>query len=170
MATNEQNISRQDMTEEELQAMLEAEEGATATADVGGEDDEDEVVETEPGVTTKKVTTTNERFGEIKVEVRIPLAPSVSDYAGEDFYGSEEAVKKALDADWARRKANSARPVLRDAERELDWQQVAQQTADQYKPGRRGGFAPSINRDELSGATSIDDVIALLQQKGVQIV
>lgn len=165
MATNEQDTP-QDMTEEELQAMLEAED-----ADVEDNDeDEDDVQADESGAVTKKVSTTNDKFGKIEVEVRVPLGQSLQEYAGEDFYGSEEAVLKALHADWARRKANSARPVLRDAERELDWQEVAQSTADQYKPGRRGGFAPSINRDELSGATSIDDVIALLQQKGVQIV
>lgn len=134
------------------------------------EDEDEEVEEAEPGVAVKKVETTNKQFGKISVSIRVPLAPSVSEYAGEDFYGSEEALKKAIDADWARRKSNAARPVLRDSERELDWQSVAQQTSDQYKPGRRGGFSPTVGMDELQGASSIEDVIALLREKGVNIV
>ena len=134
------------------------------------EEQEDEVQEVETGVAVKEVSTKNARFGEIKVQVRVPLAPSVQDYSSEDFYGSEEAVKKALDADWTRRKANSARPVLRDAETQMNWQEIAQRTADSYKPGRRGGFTPTVDQDQLRQATSIDDVIRLLQEKGIQIV
>lgn len=167
---NEQELG---LSEEELAALSDEERAELGLDEVENEEEEEGPVETDAlGRRIKKVKVETENKNlkrKIKVEVLVPLAPSVTAYAGEDFYASEEALKKAIDADWARRKANAARPILRDAESEMDFQTVAQQAADSYKPGRRGGFAPTIELDVLKQASSIDDVIKLLQERGVQL-
>jgi hypothetical protein len=87
------------------------------------------------------------------------------------FYGGEEEGLKAVQQDIARRRSNAARPVLRDTETVLDWVNVAQQAADSHKPGQRGGFraAPTVDEAELRSATSMDDLLALLRAKGIQV-
>jgi hypothetical protein len=60
--------------------------------------------------------------------------------------------------------------VLRDAETELDWQSVAQRTAESYQPGRRGGFAAAVSGDEIEAASgNIEDLLSLLASRGVTI-
>jgi hypothetical protein len=87
------------------------------------------------------------------------------------FYGGEEEGLKAVQQDIARRRSNAARPVLRDTETPLDWINVAQQAADSHKPGQRGGFraAPTVDEAELRSASSMDDLLALLRAKGIQV-
>lgn len=173
----EGSVNPQDLglSEEDLANLSDEERAELGINEEAEEGEEEGPVETDAlGRKIKTVTlkTTNTNPGvnqKIEVKVRIPLAPSVTAYAGEDFYTSEEELKKAIDVDWARRKANAARPILRDSESVMDWQLVAQQASDSYKPGRRGGFAPTVELDALKSAGTIDDVIKLLQERGVNI-
>jgi hypothetical protein len=181
MATNQEGVP----STQEIERMLAAA-GAQGQGPNGpdeGEEEEEEEVEVEPGVIEKTVVTINKNgFSNytitkgknkgkkaLRVKIRIPVPPTLAGYADAKFYGSEPAAKKAFDEYWARNKANSVRPVIRDADVELDWQPVAQSTADNYQPGKRGGYVPTIGRDELTSAPNIDAVIALLQQRGINI-
>ena len=115
-----------------------------------------------------EVKTTNKKFGEITVELSVSVPENVNEAA--EFYGSEEKLMDAIQGDVARRRSNAARPVLRDAEQELDWQRVAQDTADAYQPGRRGGFGGvAISEEELRTAGDMDSLLALLKARGVNI-
>lgn len=99
------------------------------------------------------------------VDVEVP--ESLDEASGEEFYGSEESALKALVQDWTRRCVNAARPILREAETELDWDTVAQQAVDGYKPGRKGGFAPKVTEDELDQFEDVEQLREFLRGRGV---
>lgn len=103
----------------------------------------------------------------IAAAVLVEVPTSLEEAAGEEFYGSEEAALKALKQDWSRRCVNAARPILREAESDLDWDTVAQQAVDGYKPGRRGGFAPKVTEDELEDFEDVDALREFLRKRGV---
>lgn len=88
-----------------------------------------------------------------------------------EFYGGEEKLIEAIQSDVARRRANAARPLLRDATQTLDWQSVAQQAIDAYTPGRRGGFGQPVVVDEqaLRSASNMDELLEILKRQGVQV-
>lgn len=122
------------------------------------------------------ISTTNKNLkGEdgkdLKVEVTVQAEVPENLQEAAEFYGDEEKLLDSIQGDVARRKANAARPLLRDAESVQDWNSIAQQAVDQYQPGRRGGFgaAPTIAEEELRGATDMDSLLALLRQKGFNI-
>lgn len=124
---------------------------------------------------TAEISTTNKNLKgedgkdlEIKVSVEVEVPETLEEAA--NFYGSEEKLLDSIQTDVARRKSNAARPLLRDAEGIADWQVIAQQAVDSYTPGRRGGFGSvAVSEDELSSATSMSDLLALLRAKGIQI-
>lgn len=103
---------------------------------------------------------------EVTIEVEVPESweEAVA------FYGDEEKAIKAIQTDVARRRANAARPALRDATTQLDFQALAQKVASEYQPGRRAGFgAAEVSEDELAGADSLDALKAILAAKGIKI-
>ena len=112
--------------------------------------------------------------GEISVVVEFDVPDSFDEASSEDFYGSEKAAVEELKEAWKRRKVNRARPILREAEQTLDWAAIAQQAVDEYRPGRRGGFAPKVSRTELAdqfgGTVDIDQLEAYLASKGMKFV
>lgn len=127
-----------------------------------------------------EVTTTNKSLGgnpddpsthvEIAVTVQVEVPESFDEAI--EFYGSEEKALVAIQEDVKRRKVNAARPVLRDAVQELDWEAVAQQAVNDYTPGRRGGFGVQISRDEVEEKAttgSVEDLLAYLASKGAKI-
>lgn len=116
-----------------------------------------------------KISTKNTNLGEdIEVNINVQVPDTLEEAA--EFYGSEEKLIESIQTDVARRRANAARPLLRDAEEPMPWETVAQQAADAYQPGRRGGFgAAAIDESELESVESTDDLIALLRSKGIQI-
>lgn len=103
----------------------------------------------------------------ITVLIDAEVPESAEEAAGEAFYGSEANLMEAVQEDWKRRCANTARPVLRTAEQELDWQGAAQTAADSYKPGRRGGFAPKVTMDEADQYTDLASFKEFLSKRGV---
>ncbi len=113
------------------------------------------------------VKTENKTFGKIEVQLEVSVPENVQEAA--EFYGGEEKMIDAIQQDVARRRANAARPILRDSETKLDWQKVAQEAASTYTPGRRGGFAPSIDESELRNVGDMDSLIALLRSRGVNL-
>jgi hypothetical protein len=119
---------------------------------------------------TTKLSTENAKFGKLEVEFEITIPESVEEAAGEAFFGSEETVLKVLQSDWERRLQNVARPLIREAEDEQDWNELAANAAANYTPGRRGGFQkPVVSADELASASSVDDILAMLRKAGVQV-
>ena len=119
------------------------------------------------------ISTDNKNLGEtIEVDIEVSVPENVSEAV--EFYGSEEKLLDAITADVARRKANAARPLLRDAEEALDWVTVAQSAAEDYKPGRRGGFgAVTVSKEEVFAAAAegnMDDLLAMLASRGAKII
>lgn len=118
----------------------------------------------------KEISTTNELFGEISVQVQCRVPESITDAI--EFYNGEEEVLKVLQSDAARKQCNAARPVLRDSETELDWAAVAQKAVDQYEPGRRGGFGVTVDAselDEVMASGDVGELLAYLQSKGANV-
>jgi len=116
-----------------------------------------------------KLSTMNENLG-MKVEAEFDLTVPESIEEALEFFGSEEKLLDSIQSDIQQRKLNAARPVLRDAETEMDWAAVATQVAEGYTPGRRGGFgAVEVSEDELSNVDSADALRALLAAKGIKI-
>lgn len=109
-----------------------------------------------------KVSTTHEEFGEIEVHIDVNVPETVEE--ADEFYGSRDKTISALQSDVRTRVMNAVRPVLASATSELDWQSVAQATANDYKPGRRGG--PSISVSETEGLDA-DELRELLLARGV---
>lgn len=99
---------------------------------------------------------------EVEIEVSVPSDTNEAT----DFFGGEQQVLEILQQEVVRRKANLARPILREAESELDWLSVATEAAEGYRPGRRGGFQPKMTEDELEGLSS-DEIIARMRAKGM---
>lgn len=124
-------------------------------------------------MTTKeiKVATKNANLDQdIEVTLNVSVPETLEEAA--EFYGGQDKLIESVQGDVARRRANAARPALRDAETVQDWQTLAQGIADGYKPGeRRGGFgvAPTIEQSALDNVTSTEDLIALLRAKGINI-
>lgn len=115
---------------------------------------------------TAEVSTTNKHLNqEIKVSVEVNVPETVQEAASEDFYQSETAVIDSLQADWVRRSVNAARPLLRDAETEGDWEAIAQSGVDSYSPGRKGGFK-KLTEDEISQFDDMDSLMAHLRATG----
>lgn len=115
------------------------------------------------------IKTKNETFGEIEVNVTAEVPETLAEAA--EFYGGEDKLIESIQSDVARRRANAARPILRDADTELDWQAVAQDAVDTYTPGRRGGFqGAKVSEEELKSAGSVEDLVAMLKAKGYNIV
>lgn len=137
--------------------------------EVGELQDEDE---------DEDVAANRDEQGRVKIEVSsgnakthffTTVPDSMEEAASDEFYGSEEAALKALRRDWTTRKKNSVRPGLQDAQKQgINLEQYAQNTADAYRPGRRGGFQVVVGEDEIRSAGSVDDVLALLKARGVQ--
>lgn len=124
---------------------------------------------------TAKLGTTNKHGFEhapddqnsINIEFDVEVPESVSEAV--EFFGGEEKALDVLQQEVIRRKVNAARPAIRDAESELDWVSVATQIASQYEPGRRGGFAPSLDKADVVAAasSSAEDLLALLASRGI---
>lgn len=104
---------------------------------------------------------------EIAVRVTCEVPETMEEAASADFYGTEEAAMTSLQQDWTRRSVNAARPLLRESEQELDWENVAQTAVDGYKPGRRGGFAPKVSEEDLDSFDNIDALREFLRKQGV---
>lgn len=157
MSTNENEINGED--QDEL-----AENGE------GAEEQEDNLSPT--AVLT--ITTENKQFSNytndkgkkfISVKVNAKLPTNIQEL--QDFFGGESALIKVGRQEVARRLQNAARPILREAEQELDWQAVAQEAVDSYEPGRRGGgFRPKVAASELEGLDT-DQILELLMKRGV---
>ncbi len=116
-----------------------------------------------------EVSTRNQN---LELDITAEFEATVSDSIDEalDWYGSEEMLLKAIQSDQVRRQKNAARPVLRDAEQEMDWNVVAQRLASSYKPGRKGGFsAPEVEASALEQAGSVEEMIELLRARGVNV-
>lgn len=104
---------------------------------------------------------------EITVVLDVEVPESLTEAASEDFYGDEEKALAALQQDWQRRSVNAARPILRTSETQLDWHTVAQNAADSYKPGRRGGFQAKVSLEDLEKYDNVDDLRNFLASIGV---
>ena len=124
-----------------------------------------------------KVSTTNkvldpEKPQKISVVCEYSVPESIDEAV--DFFGGEEKLVDAIASDVARRKGNAARPSLRDSETALDWQAVAQQIGEDYKPGRKGGFGKvqlsKTEAEEAAVSGDIDALLALLASRGVAII
>jgi len=121
------------------------------------------------------VTTTNKVLngeGGDPVDIEASFICTVSDSIEEciEWYGDEAKALKSIQADQIRRQMNAVRPILRDAETEMDWSAAAQRAASSYRPGRRGGFgAPEVDATELEEAGSVEAIMELLRAKGVSI-
>lgn len=111
------------------------------------------------------LSTNNKQFGEIVVEVEVGVPEDIQEAS--EFYGGEEKLLEVIQQETIRRKINAARPVLRDSETELDWASVAQQVAEQYQPGRRGGFSATVSESEVESATTVEELKALLAARGI---
>ena len=117
-----------------------------------------------------KVSTHNNPLDiDIACELEVTVPESIEEAT--EFYGGEGKLLDVIQAETVRRKINAARAVLRDAEVEQDWAGLATTIAEQYTPGRRGGFqSPSVSADELSDASGdMDALLALLASRGVSI-
>lgn len=122
------------------------------------------------------VTTTNKTIDpnsplEIDVEIELTVPDTIAEAA--EFFEGEEKLVEVIQQEVVRRKSNAARPLLRDSEVVLDWQSVAQQAAEAYQPGRKGGFQqPVVSATELEKAVtggSVEDMLAYLKSQGVRI-
>ena len=118
------------------------------------------------------VSTFNETLDK-KVEAKVEYSVPDSIPEAAEFYDGEEKLLESIQSDVVRKKANSARPVLRDAEEELDWVAVATQIGEDYKPGRKGGFGSvqvsKTDLEEAAASGNIEDLLALLAGKGAKI-
>ncbi len=115
-----------------------------------------------------KLSTTNEVLGKIEASFEITVPESIAEAS--EFFDGEEKLLEAIQSDVQQRKLNAARPVLRDAESEMDWNQVAHDVAESYSPGRRGGFGSvEVSEQELDSVTSADELRALLAAKGIKV-
>lgn len=106
----------------------------------------------------------------IELEITITVPENLSEAA--EFYGGEEKLIEVIQAETQRRKINAARAALRDVENgDLDFAAFATNVAEQYTPGRRGGFqSPTVDSDELAGvAGDMDALLSLLAAKGIQV-
>lgn len=120
------------------------------------------------------VSADNENLGKkVAVTLEIDVPENVAEAAGEDFYGEESKLLDSIQADWGRRVSNAIRPTLRDSTEDQDFVATAISIANAYKPGRRGGFGKvEMSEDELdqiASTGSVEDLKALLRQKGVSI-
>lgn len=116
---------------------------------------------------TSTVSTTNKALAEeIEVSVEVTVPSTLEEAAGDEFYGGEDKVLDTIQKEWNRRCVNAARPILRDAEQELDWQSVAQQAVDSYSPGRKGGFAPKISEQDVEQFDDVEELKAFLRGQG----
>ena len=104
--------------------------------------------------------------GDISVKVDVEVFESLEEACGEDFYGSEKVAIDALSEDWIKRCLNTARPVLREAEKPLDWQGVAQLAINGYKPGKKGGFQPRVTEAEIDQIDDLEQLKELLRKRG----
>ena len=103
----------------------------------------------------------------VAVGVGVEVPDNAEEAATERFYGSNEKVSAALEADWARVCLNAGRPLLRDTEEAgLDFASVAQQASDEYRPGRRGGVATRVREDEIEDIDDIEELKAFLKARG----
>lgn len=103
----------------------------------------------------------------IAVGVSVEVPDSAVEAATERFYGSDEKVNAALEADWARVCLNAGRPLIRDTEEAtLDFVAVSQQAADEYRPGRRGGFASRVKEEEIEDIDDIEELKEFLRRRG----
>lgn len=117
-----------------------------------------------------KVSTRNQNLDlDIEVELEVTVPESIEEAS--EFYGGEGKLLDVVQSETVRRKINAARAVLRDAEVEQDWHALAVSIAEQYTPGRRGGFqAPSVSSDELADvAGDTEALMALLTARGVAV-
>ena len=115
---------------------------------------------------TASLSTDNKTLGQ-KIEVNIDVTVPETLAEAAEFYKGEEELIKVVQQETVRRKINAARPILRDADTEMDWVDVATQIAEQYEPGRRGGFQVGVSEDEVDSAESVEDLKALLASKGI---
>lgn len=103
----------------------------------------------------------------IAVALTVEVPDSAEEAAGERFYGSHEKVAAALQSDWARVCLNAGRPLIRDTDAEgFDFTGQAQQAADEYRPGRRGGFATRVREEEIEDINDIDELKEFLRKRG----
>lgn len=120
---------------------------------------------------TVGVTTKHEVFGDIETKFDITVPASFEEACGEEFFGNEEKAIDALQAAVQQRKMNAARAVLREAEEKpADWNEFARNIAENYTPGRRGGFAAPVEESALDAAGSVEEIKALLRAKGIKLV
>jgi len=114
------------------------------------------------------IKTTNQTFGEIEVTIQCEVPENLQEAS--EFFEGEDKLLDVVQQEVVRRRANTARPVLRDAKTQLDWPVVAQQAADAYTPGRKGGFQrPEVSATALESVNSQDELLALLANAGVNI-
>lgn len=103
----------------------------------------------------------------VAVALTVEVPDSAEEAAGERFYGSHEKVASALQSDWARVCLNAGRPLIRDTESpDFDFAVQAQLAADEYRPGRRGGFASRITEAEVEDITDIEEFKAFMRKRG----
>jgi hypothetical protein len=114
------------------------------------------------------VSTTHRDFGKITEKVSINIPDSLEEAMSADFYGSEEALLKAIQGSFSTDASNTVRRAFRESEVERDWAVYGQEIADSYRPGRKGGFKPKVSRDELADLT-LDEIVEVLRNKGLNI-
>lgn len=103
----------------------------------------------------------------IAVLVSVEVPDNGEEAASERFYGSHEKVAAALEADWARVCLNAGRPLIRDTDQpDFDFAGQSQQAADEYRPGRRGGFASRVREEEIEDIDDIEELKAFLRKRG----
>jgi hypothetical protein len=103
----------------------------------------------------------------IAVAMTVEVPDNTEEAAGERFYGSPDKANSALEADWARVCLNAGRPLIRDTEStEFDFAGQAQQAADEYRPGRRGGFASRVREEEIEDINDIEELKEFLRKRG----
>ena len=103
----------------------------------------------------------------IAVAMTVEVPDSAEEAASERFYGSDDKVNAAIQADWARVCLNAGRPLIRDTDaQEFDFAGQAQAAADEYRPGRRGGFASRVKEDEIEDIDDIEELKAFLRKRG----
>jgi len=120
---------------------------------------------------TASLSTSNKHLDQ---EIEVELTLTVPEDIGEaiSFFGGEEKLLSAIQSEVQNRKLNTARPVLRDAKVEGDFQTMAQSAAEAYQPGRRGGFQKAkVSQDAVAAAAEqgTEALLALLQAQGVEL-
>lgn len=120
-----------------------------------------------------KVSTENKKLGkEVSLDLEVTVPESLSE--AQEFYGGEEKLLEVIQAETVRRKINAARAVIREVEDpNTDLQKLATDVAEDYTPGRRGGFQRvEVSRDELeeiATTRSIDELLKFLEDRGARI-